>query len=284
MKFSELTLGFNFDNNYEKELFFDLLFLMSIKVKTSTDFIIKRNESIDFNYNSLLRKFNFYKTNQKPLEYIFNRVNFCNKDFYIEEGVFIPRKETEYMISEFIKECKDIHFNTILDLCSGSGIISCIFKAAFPKSKVIAIEQSKKAINILKKNMVIHNLKIDFINANFFSKSSIFTKDINLVFFNPPYIAKDFTVSRSLSYEPKKALFAKNNGLYYYEKFFKDCFHLFTKKTIFLIEFGHNQKQDLTTILEKNNIINWEFAKDIFGMDRFLFINFKMKGSNNGCL
>lgn len=283
MKFSKLTLNFNIDNNYEKELFFDLLFSISNKVKTHTDFISKRNEEIDFNYNSLLKKFDKYKNNKKPLEYIFKKVNFCNKNFYIEEGVFIPRKETEYMISYFIKQYKDFNFNLILDLCSGSGIISCIFKIAFPNSKVIGIEKSRKAINISKKNMQLHKLKIDFFNDDFLFATHIFDKKIDFVFFNPPYISRDFELDDSLLYEPKRALFARNNGLFYYEKFFSKFFHLFSKNTLFLVEFGYNQKQDLTNILEKNNIINWEFTRDIFGKDRFLLINFKMKGNNNGC-
>lgn len=278
MKFADLLLTFDIRNNYEKELFFDLLFSISKTVKTHIDFICMRNNSIDFNYNSLLKKFNLYKDNQKPIEYIFNRVNFGNKNFYIEKGVFIPRKETEYMILEFIKKYKNSKFDLILDLCSGSGIISCILKMAFPETKVIGIEKSKLAINVSKKNMGIHKLKIDFLYGDFFLETAFFNKKVNLVFFNPPYISKKHKASESLLHEPKEALFAKNNGLFYYEKFFSKCFFLFSKNTLFIIEFGHNQKQNLISILEKNNIINWKFTKDIFGNDRFLFINFKYEG------
>ncbi|MEF9985068.1 MAG: HemK family protein methyltransferase [Malacoplasma sp.] len=274
MKFNEIIFKMKIKDDYDKELFFDLLFLTSKKVKTRLDFITYRNDDIDFKFETFFNKYNKYRISKMPIEYIFNKVNFCNEIFYIEQGVFIPRKETECIIWNFINKYKERKINNILDLCSGSGIISCVLKMWFKESKVIGIEQSKKAVMVSNRNKLKYNLDINFVHGDVFLELKNYCNDVDFVFFNPPYISTESKLHKSLSYEPTKALFAKNNGTFYYDEFFDNYFRLFKKKTLFLIEFGSNQKQYLSRLLKKNNIINFEFARDIYGKYRFLFINF----------
>ena len=45
-------------------------------------------------------------------------------DFYVKEGVLIPRPDTEVLVEEIIELCKDKEQVDILDIGTGSGAIT----------------------------------------------------------------------------------------------------------------------------------------------------------------
>lgn len=77
------------------------------------------------------------RANGHPLQYLLNREDFMGLSFYIEEGVLIPRPETELLV-EFIIDyiCKDSRVN-ILDIGVGSGAISLSIAKNCPNAREI---------------------------------------------------------------------------------------------------------------------------------------------------
>ncbi|MEO0245555.1 MAG: methyltransferase, partial [candidate division WOR-3 bacterium] len=82
-----------------------------------------------------------------PVPYITKKVSFYDLEIYVEEGVFIPRPETETLLIEVIEFLKKERFypERILDLGTGSGCIALFLKKFFPDSEVFGIDINKKA-------------------------------------------------------------------------------------------------------------------------------------------
>ena len=75
-----------------------------------------------------------------------------------------------------------------------------------------------------------------------------------------------------LNFESKKSLFAKNNGLYFIEKFLKQAKNYLAPSGIIYMEFGYNQKKEVEKLLRKFEYKNFEFGKDQFKKWRYLKI------------
>jgi|GEM_PF-3968029 methylase of polypeptide subunit release factors len=196
--------------------------LISI-MKELISFLLKffKDNKLNKNYFNL-NKFNFfffgidkYKT---PIDV--TKKNFKNiiKNFLQENKI---RENIEF---QEIYETKKIKFYSITIKLKENNIIFNIFvlflKKDFLKLKRSNINLIKKTNNLLKK--YLKNKK----NNRFYFISNKLKIDFNfdLVFSNPPYISKnDFKKleKRIRYFEPKKALLAKDNGDFYYKKFFE---------------------------------------------------------------
>ena len=59
-----------------------------------------------------------------PLEYITKKASFYGEIFEVEDGVLIPRPETEILVEKAEKILKTIQKPRIIEIGTGSGIIS----------------------------------------------------------------------------------------------------------------------------------------------------------------
>lgn len=97
---------------------------------------------------------------------------------------------------------------------------------------------------------------------------------VDIIVSNPPYISrreKAVMDASVLEYEPHLALFAENNGLSFYQRFFKTVAPYLTFAGTFYLEFGFQQKAALkkltTQLLPRAEIA---FRQDLAGQDRLL--------------
>ena len=81
----------------------------------------------------------------EPLQYVIGKWDFYESEFYVGEGVLIPRPETEELVDLVVKYLKTVTNPVVIDLCSGSGCIGVSIAKAVPNSKVYCIEKSKEA-------------------------------------------------------------------------------------------------------------------------------------------
>ena len=207
-----------------------------------------------------------------PPQYIIGNVNFYGHLIEVDENVLIPRFETELLVDKTIDYINKI-FNkkiNILDIGTGSGAIAIALKANL-NSNIDAVDISKKALEVAKKNAKNNKTDINFFQSDVFSNVK---NKYDLIISNPPYIAKEEKIDDIVkNNEPNIALFADNNGLEFYEKILKDAHKFIKDKSIIAFEIGMNQAQEIKKIAEKyfpNSNITIE--KDYPGKDRFIFI------------
>ena len=207
-----------------------------------------------------------------PVQYIIGNVEFVNSLIYVNKHVLIPRFETEYLVDKVLKYIKKHNINNpnILDICTGSGCIAISIKKEI-KCNMDALDKSKKAIKLARKNALYNNVDISFY-IKYLRKFNTSIK-YDIIISNPPYIKYNDSVDPLTKYEPSMALYAPNEGLYYYEYIFKHYENCLKDTYLLAFEIGKDQKEDLITIAKKiykNNHI-W-VEKDLNNFDRYLFI------------
>lgn len=206
-----------------------------------------------------------------PIQYLIGNVEFLNTIINVNEAVLIPRFETELLVDKTIKYAKEM-FNkeiNIIDLGCGSGCIAIALKKNL-NAKVTAIDVSGNALNLAIENAKNNNAEVNFLNKDM-------TDDLeeyyDIIISNPPYIPYDgYVESIVKDNEPHLALFAPNDGLYFYEIILKKHLKNLNKPGFIAWEIGDNQKEKLEEMLNKYSNLRYEVHNDLQGLPRYIFI------------
>lgn len=210
--------------------------------------------------------------NNKPIQYIVGNVNFYGNIIEVNEDVLIPRYETEFLVEKTISLAKKYFPQKIdiLDLGTGSGCIAITLKKHL-KSNIDALDISNKALSIARKNAQNNNVKINFLNKDIATYQE---KQYDLIISNPPYISEEEEIMDLVkNNEPHIALYAKDNGLYFYKKIIDNLPLITKEKYLLALEIGYNQAIPISEYA-KNKLkdINITVEKDLSNKDRYIFI------------
>ena len=226
------------------------------------------DEEISSNFLSLYIKAVKKRKKHYPVEYILKRVSFYSEEFYIEEGVLIPRPETELLIDKVLEKVdKDKSYN-IAEIGIGSGVISIILATKLKKSRFFATDISKKALEVAKRNIEKFDLEEKIVLKNC-SYLDCIDEKIDILVSNPPYIAKDFSLDKNVLYEPKEALFGGEKG----DEILKNIIDMAIKKQVKLLacEMGYDQRESIENYCKEKGL-KPSFYKDLAGIDRGFII------------
>ncbi len=197
---------------------FDAIYLFEhVFSMTRTDITVRANEAVDDNKFELLKKYIARRALGEPIQYITGKWYFMDNTYKVGEGVLIPRDDTEVLVNS----CKQLLHDdsTIIDLCSGSGIIAVTLKKMFEKSTVYAVEKSDIAYSFLQHNCKHNNAEIKTIHADLYDCVNDFDDSFfDLVVSNPPYIITDEipTLQKEVQFEPTLALDGGKDGFDFY--------------------------------------------------------------------
>jgi len=208
----------------------------------------------------------------KPVQYIVGNVDFYGNTINVNENVLIPRFETEELVSKTINYLKSNFTNKIdiVDIGTGSGCIAITLKKELD-CNMDAVDISYSAIEVAKSNAKNNNVEINFYMGNMLEPLS---KKYDCIISNPPYIRYDEEIMDIVkNNEPSIALYAPNNGLYFYEEILKNAKKYLKERSLIAFEIGYLQAQDIKDIALKHfpssTII---VEKDMSLKDRFIFI------------
>lgn len=220
----------------------------------------------------------------EPIAYIFGYKDFCGLRFKVSGDVLIPRPETEAIIERF-KDLK--HPFRILDVGTGSGCIAVsLAKVLFAspgkehlcQSKIYASDISKKALKIARINAKAHKVIVKFIQSDLL-KNIKFSPDIIIA--NLPYGWKEWKNNTAaetvgLRFEPKKALFTAEKGLFQIRRLLQQIPELPKMPSLVYLEFDPRQKMALAKLIKKYlPMANIKFYRDINNLWRFVEINLR---------
>lgn len=210
----------------------------------------------------------------EPVQYIVGDVDFYGNIIKVNKSVLIPRRETEELVEKTLMYIKK-HFKNqnlnILDIGTGSGCIPITIKKHLPDTSLTGLDISKEALLVAKDNAKCNEVDIKFIESNIFSNIN---DKYDIIISNPPYIREDEEIMDIVkNNEPHLALYAPNNGLYFYDKIIKESSNYLNKKFIIAFEIGQEQAEDIISMAKNTfpqaNII---LEQDLQHLDRFIFI------------
>lgn len=206
-----------------------------------------------------------------PLQHITHTQEFMKMDFYVDENVLIPRPDTEILVEEVIKIAQKIDCPKILDLCTGSGAIAISLKKYIPNAQVYAVDISKKALEIAKKNANRLEADVKFIESNLFDK--VKKEKFDIIVSNPPYIKKSDInyLSQEVQKEPQLALDGGYDGLDFYRKISYQAIDYLKFGSYLCFEIGFDQKEEVMEIIDKVEHYKGTYCKkDLCGNDRVI--------------
>ena len=217
-----------------------------------------------------------------PVQYLLNEQEFYGRKFYVDKGVLIPRQDTEVLVEKMIEILKNnilknknleknlkIH-PKILDIGVGSGIIGITAALEIKDSYVLGVDISEKALETAEKNkelLKVSNIK--FLKSNLFENVEF--KQFDMIVSNPPYISLNeagIMSDDTLLHEPSEALFAENDGLYFYYEICQKALDYLADFGYLLFEIGYKQGKNVAEIMTSSGFKNVEVIKDLAGLDR----------------
>lgn len=222
----------------------------------------------------------------EPLAYITGEKEFWSLPFKVSKNVLIPRPETELLLEKAVQVLKPSIGNPdqalkVLDLGTGSGVISIIIALELEAAKVTAVDYSYKALKVAKHNAKNHEVaeKINFINCDWFA-AIMARAEFDAVITNPPYIpqeifAKPFGRSPGFlqpevgKYEPRLALDGGERGIQEIKKIAAELKKFLKSGGWFFMEIGADQAQEVFDVFVSTAAYgSIEIYKDYAGLPR----------------
>ena len=247
---------------------FLLMYMLDEMREFNENLALELTEEDEQKYFQLINK---HIKDDTPLSHLVGFEYFYDRKFKVTSDVLSPRMETEELVYKVIDYIRKNNLTNIkiLDLCTGSGIIGITLKKELEEFdvKILASDISSRALTVAKENASSLEADISFVESDLFSN----IKDkFDIIVSNPPYIAHDDkkTIKENvLNYDPHLALFADEEGMYFYRNIIEKSRPYLNEKGIMFFEIGYDQKEKIITLGE-NNKFETVVYKDINGRDR----------------
>jgi release factor glutamine methyltransferase len=213
----------------------------------------------------------------EPVSYILACKEFWSLELKVDPAVLIPRPETEILVSETLRRLppetphgrKD-QMRLVLDLGTGSGNVALALAKERADLWVVATDISQAALHVAKENLGLSN-RVALLGANWleaFGTRPFFEAVVS----NPPYIRErdwDTLDVQTLSYEPRAALVAGEDGLDAYRVIVKNAPGVLRPGGWLMLEIGMDQAEEVRGLMEDGNAYeDLEVIQDLAGRDR----------------
>ncbi len=213
------------------------------------------------------------RAQREPLQYIVGDVDFFNCLIKVTPQVLIPRPETEQLVEKIARELQNesLKGKHLWDVCCGSGCIGIALKKQFPDLAVTSTDFSEGALNLARANAELNEVDITYLQGDFLTPLE--GMKAHYVVCNPPYISDEEYSSLEVDvrdYEPKSALVAEDNGLYFYNKLAMQLKKYLNSSAKVWLEIGFRQGEDVKKIFRDAHWDTFSLIQDYAGIDRFL--------------
>lgn len=212
---------------------------------------------------------------QEPLQYITGIAPFMQHSFLVNNAVLIPRPETEELVSWILEDFTDLtNSTTVFDIGTGSGCIAISLSLSSSFFKVSAIDVSKQALVVAKKNNDQLNAAVTFYETNILNQNEWGASQMDIIVSNPPYIPPEECADMKLNvldFEPKLALFVpQDHPLIFYEAIIDFALKNLKTGGHLYFEINPNYKEKLLKLFEEKEQFLVTTRKDIFGKTRMI--------------
>ena len=226
-----------------------------------------------------------------PLQHLTGEQNFMGLDFMVNEHVLIPRQDTEILVEEVMRDLHDgVH---ILDMCTGSGCILLSLLHYSNDTTGVGADLSKEALKVAQVNAERFGMtcsdggqaetafadmetpeRVRFVHSDLFEAID---ETFDIIVSNPPYIRTDVIetlMPEVKDHDPRMALDGTADGLYFYRRIIEESQHYLKRGGQLFFEIGHDQAQDVTSLMAAHGYKEIEVKKDYAGLDRVVYGTF----------
>ncbi len=213
----------------------------------------------------------------KPIQYIIGVTHFLDSKIKVQEGVLIPRPETEELVAMILRDYRHRQYEnlSLLDIGTGSGCIPVAIKNQMPGIEVTAFDISPVALQVAKENSMLNQCKVKFFLADILDRQDWKNfPGYTIIVSNPPYIPESegsLMHPNVVGYEPHEALFVTDEDpLQFYKAITEFAYlHLLRPGSLYL-EINERFGKQIKEFLLSSGFDKAEVMKDIHGKDRFI--------------
>ena len=216
---------------------------------------------------------------QEPVAYLVGRTEFYSLPIKVSKDCLIPRPETELLVArgiEFLRGRQGAQY--VCDLCTGSGCVAIAIPKNHPQTKIIATDICDSALNVAAENVAAHQLndRVRLLCGDLFSPviEGLDETRFDSVVCNPPYVSSaeyEQLGSKVRDFEPKKALFAGQDGLNVYRRIADGVAEHLKDDGALIMEIGYAQGKAVKELLEDTGIFSEiKIEKDFNNNDRII--------------
>lgn len=209
-----------------------------------------------------------------PLQHITGEQEFMGLSFKVNEHVLIPRQDTECLVERALEKYEPgMH---VLDMCTGSGcIIISVEKlcenTGEKDASFTGCDISGEALAVAKENARRLQSEAGFVQSDLFERVE---GKYNMILSNPPYIRTsviDELEEEVKCHDPRLALDGREDGLYFYRRITDEARAHLVNGGWLMFEIGHDQKDDVMTLMKEAGYREISAEKDLAGLDRVVF-------------
>ena len=214
------------------------------------------------------------RSEAEPLQHLLGTVEFCGHVFLCDKRAMVPRPETEELV-EFLKSEIQDPKSEIVDVGTGSGVISLSLAAEFPEARILAVDVSDDALALAQENAAKLNLgdRVQVLKSRLLENVE---GAFDLIVANLPYISTQdrHALSREVLHDPEIALFAGTRGDELVRELIADAPSRLRPGGMLALEIGLGQSEALLSALAEKNYRDICSKNDYNGVTRFLFARY----------
>ncbi len=202
-----------------------------------------------------------------PLQHLLGTVEFCGRTFQSDARALIPRPETEQLVERALTYAP---LTSILDVATGSGVISLSLSLERPEASITATDISPDALALARDNALsLGAERVIFHEVDLMPPGE---ERFDLITANLPYIpsAEIPTLSREVQHDPLLALDGGADGLDLVRRLAPLAAARLNPGGHLLLEIGMGQAEAVTECLASHNYRDIAALPDYQGTLRFI--------------
>ena len=239
---------------------------------TKTDWLLNMHQAISVEEEQQIEADMQQLLANHPPQYLLGFEEFYGRTFLVTPDTLIPRPETEELVEKCLQMTTE-EKQVVVDVGTGTGAIGLTLQLERPNWQVSLVDISEGALSVAKENG--QHLGA---NVQFYLGDTLGPIDgpVDIIVSNPPYISEEewSLMDESVRlFEPKTALFAKENGLAIYRKLAQQAQGKLAADGKIFLEIGFQQGHAVQQIFQEvfpNKQV--EIHQDLSRKDRMVIV------------
>lgn len=200
----------------------------------------------------------------KPIAFILGTQSFWSLNLKVSDCTLIPRQDTETLVETVLSLPLDNSVRA-LDLGTGTGAIALALAKEKPEWLVTGVDMIADAVVLAKENAELNNLRVNFLQSNWFNELNKNEGRFDLIVSNPPYVesGSEYLSQGDLRFEPLSALVSGDDGLDDIRLIINQSKDYLKDFAYLVIEHGENQHKNVQALLCEGGFTEVKSIEDL---------------------